>query len=265
MKPDFFLANHCLFTREELTAALPGRATTTLDSHLARWRRQGRIVRVKQGLYLRQEPAESGVAAPPPDFVALAARMAPDAAAAYHTALEAHGCAQSVFERLTFVTWTRTRPVEFMGRQLVPVRPRAPLRPRSCGEAWIERLDRAGLEVRVTSLERTVADVLDRPSLAGGVEEVWRSLFAVPALDPEALLDYVETLDNRTLAARVGFFLETRRAELAVPERLIERLQNRAPRHPVYLDTVARGGSLIPRWRLIVPDALAGYPEDGAA
>ncbi len=264
MKPDFFLANHRLFTREELAAALPGRATATLDAHLARWQRQGRIVRVKHGLYLRQDPAGSGVSALLPDFVALAARMAPDAAAAYHTALEAHGCAQSVFERLTFVTWTRTRPVEFMGRALVPVRPRVPLRARGGGEAWIERLDRGGLEVRVTSLERTVADVLDRPSLAGGVEEIWRSLSAVPALDPVALLDYVEILGNRTLAARVGFFLETRRAELAVPERLLERLQARAPRHPVYLDR-ARGGTLKPRWRLIVPDALAGLPEEGSA
>lgn len=264
MKPDFFLANHCLFTREELTAALPGRATATLDAHLARWQRQGRIARVKQGLYLRQEPAGSGAPAASPDFVALAARMAPDAAAAYHTALEAHGCAQSVFERLTFVTWTRTRSVEFMGCLLVPVRPRAPLRARGGGEAWIERLDRAQLEVRVTSLERTVADVLDRPSLAGGVEEVWRSLLAVPALDPEALLDYVETLENRTLVARVGFFLETRRAELAVPERLLERLHDRAPRHPVYLDRV-RGGTLNRRWRLIVPDALVVLSDEGSS
>ena len=264
MKPDFFLANHRLFTREELAAALPGRATATLDAHLVRWQRQGRIVRVKQGLYLRQEPAGSGGPAPLPDFVALAARMAPDAAAAYHTALEAHGCAQSVFERLTFVTWTRTRAVEFLGRRLAPVRPRALLRAKGGGEAWIERLDRAGLEVRVTSLERTLADVLDRPSLAGGVEEVWRSLLAVPALDPQALLDYVETLDNRTLAARVGFFLETRRAELAVPERLLDRLQDHAPRHPVYLDRV-RGGTLKPRWRLIVPDALVSLPEGGSA
>jgi len=119
--------------------------------------------------------------------------------------------------------------------------------------------------VRVTNLERAVADVLDRPSLAGGVEEVWGSLLAVPALDPEALLDYVEILGNRTLVARVGFSLETRRAELAVPERLLERLQDRAPNdHPVYLIRVRRG-TLQPRWRLIVPDALVGLPEEGFA
>jgi len=264
MKPESFLATHGLFTREEMSLALPGRATATLDAHLARWRGQGRLVQVKRGLYLRRDPIAPDLPAPPPDFLALAARMAPDAAVAFHTALEAHGCAQSLFERLTFVTWSRTRPVEFMGRRMIPVRPRAPLRARDGGEDWIERLDRGGLEVRVTSLERTVADALDRPSLAGGVEEVWRSLWNVPALDPEALLDYVETLGNQTLAARVGCFLETRREELAVPESLLERLEVLAPNHPVYFDREL-GGRLNARWRLIVPKELAGAPEEGSA
>ncbi|MFQ5695648.1 MAG: type IV toxin-antitoxin system AbiEi family antitoxin domain-containing protein [Terriglobia bacterium] len=261
MKPDHFLAQHRLFTREELSAALAGRSSATLNAHLARWRRQGRIVRVKNGLYLRRDPEGASTLPTAPDFIALAARMAPDAAAAYHTALEAHGCAQSLFEQLTFVTWTRTKPVEFMGRRLAPVRPRAPLRERNGGEAWIETLDRAGLELRVTSLERTAADVLDRPSLAGGVEEVWRSLFALPALDPEALLEYVQALGNRTLAARVGYFLEMRRDELAVPVSLLEGLQALLPDHPVHLDR-ALGGRLNSRWRLIIPEELVNAPEE---
>jgi predicted transcriptional regulator of viral defense system len=251
MKPDQFLARHSLFTREELIAALVGRSPATLDAHLARWRRQGRIDRVKNGLYLRCDPDDTTA----PDFVAIAARMAPDAAAAYHTALEAHGCAQSFFDRLTFATWTRAKPVDFMGRLFAPVRPRSPLLKRIGGEDWIERLDRAGLEVRVTSLERTAADVLDRPSLAGGAEEVWRSLAALPAIDPEALLDYVRVLNNRTLAARVGFFLETRREELAVPASVFEELQTLLPTHPVHLDRVL-GGRLNSRWRLFVPEEL---------
>ena len=55
MKPDHFLASHSLFTRQELGAALAGRSPATLDAHLARWQRQERIVRVKNGLYLRRD------------------------------------------------------------------------------------------------------------------------------------------------------------------------------------------------------------------
>jgi predicted transcriptional regulator of viral defense system len=263
MKPEHFLARHSLFTREELMAALPGRSPATVDAHLTRWRRQGSIARVKNGVYVRQSREPWGGPALP-DFVALAARMAPDAAAAFHTALEAHGFAQSLFEKLTFVTWTRARPVSFMGRRLLPVRPRAPLRERQGGEGWVELIDRGGLEVRVTSVERTVADVLDRPSLAGGVVEVWRSLFAVPAVDPGALFDYVETLGSSTVAARVGYFLEARREELAVPASVLDLLRRLRPRQPVHFDR-GLGGRLNPQWRLIVPRELAEAHDGGGA
>ena len=265
MKPEVFLATHSLFTREELAAVLRGRgrAEATVDSHLARWRRQERIVRVKQGVFVRHD-APGGPNGASPDFIALASRMAPDAAVAYHTALEAHGLAQSLFERLTFVTWTKTRPTSFQGRRFVPVRPRAPLSEANRGERWIERAERAGVEIRVTTVERTVADVLDRPDLAGGVEEVWRSLLSVPALDPGPLEEYVTLLGSSTLAAKVGFFLEMRREELAVPAGLLERLRGRIPRAPVFMDR-RRRGRLIGRWALIVPaDLLPGDRGDVA-
>lgn len=256
MKPEQFLNTHRVFTRAELQAALRGRASATVDSFLSRWRRQGRIDRVKQGVFVRLDGLDGpGLL---PDFLTLASRMAPDAAAAYHSALEVHGYAQSIFERFTFVTWTKTRATTYLGRRFVPVRPRKQLEAAGGGEPWIERAERAGTELRVTSLERTVADVLDRPALAGGIDEVWRSLSAVPALDPDPLLEYVELLGSRTLAARLGFFLDRRRDELFVPDELLKRLRALTPRSPVYLDR-GRPGRLVSGWSLIVPPEL--HPE----
>jgi predicted transcriptional regulator of viral defense system len=260
MKPEAFLTTHSLFTRAELAAVLSGRTEATVDQHLARWRRQGRIARVKQGVFVRLDrPGALNEA--PPDFIALASRMAPDAAVAYHTALKAHGLAQSLFERLTFITWSKAKPTSFQGRRFVPVRPRAGLLTADRGERWIERLDRAGLEIRVTNVERTVIDVLDRLDLAGGAEEVWRSLQSVPALDPESLENYVTVLASSIVAAKVGFYLETRREELAVSERLLERLRVQIPKAPTYMDR-RRRGRLVARWALVVPEELlAGSVE----
>lgn len=259
MKPELFLNTHRVFTRAELQAALQGRARATVDSHLSRWRRQGRIARVKQGVFVRLDGQED-VTGLLPDFLTLASRMAPDAAAAYHSALEVHGCAQSIFERFTFVTWTKTRATTYLCRRFLPVRPRKQLKAAGGGEHWIERAERAGTELRVTSLERTVADVLDRPALAGGIDEVWRSLASVPALDPDPLLEYAELLGSHTLAARLGFFLDCRRDELVVPGELLERLRTRIPRSPVYLDR-GRPGRLVSRWSLFVPEEL--HPDAG--
>lgn len=266
MTPEAFLTSHSLFTREEFAAVVRGRgrAEATVDSHLARWRRQGRITGVKQGVFVRVD-ARGPTNGPSPDFIALASRMAPDAAVAYHTALEAHGYAQSVFERLTFVTWTKAKPTSFQGRWFVPVRPRAPLlAAKDRGERWIERADRAEVEIRVTTLERTVADVLDRPDLAGGLDEVWRSLLSVPALDAGALEDYVTLLGSGTLAAKVGFFLEARHEELVVPAPLLERLRARVPGAPVFMDR-RRKGRLVARWALIVPADLLDDGRGDAA
>ncbi len=258
MLPDRFLTSHRVFTRAELLAALDGRSTATVDRTLTRWRQQGRIEPVKRGLFVRLGPGEAL-----PDYAALAARMAPDAAAAYHTALEVHGCAQSLFERFSFVTWTGVKAVTYRGRDLVPVRPRAQLAADG-GDGWIETHERDGLELRVTSLERTAVDVLDRPDLAGGVEEVWRSLAGLPAIDPVALLDYVLVLGSARVASRVGFFLEIRREELAIPASTLAALQDLLPRHPVHMER-ALGGRLNRRWRLIVPSELAGPPEEAGA
>ncbi len=253
MKPEHFLATRSLFTREELSEALRGRSTATIDAHLTRWRRQGRVLRVKNGVYVRAFSPDANGGSAAPDFIALASRMAPDAVVSYHTALEAHGFAQSLFDHLTFATWTGVKPVEFMGRRLSPVRPRAPLAGLPDAYQWFEVLDRGGLEVRVTSVERTVVDVLDRPSLSGGTDEVWRSLAAVAAVDPEAVVEYVRLLGNRTLAGRVGFFLETRRKELAVPESTLQELEALAPNQPAHLDR-SLGGRLVRRWNLVVPE-----------
>ena len=262
MKPEEFLATHALFTREELSRLLKERGSRsqgTVSSHLARWRRQGRILKVKGGLYVRLGPDRVSTMQAL-DLLVLASRLAPDGALAYHTALEAHGVAQSLFERLTFVTWTKTRSLRFQGREFVPVRPREALRRSRRPNGWIESMDRSGAEVRVTSLERTVADVLDRPDLAGGADEVWRSSASVPAFDLGELESYVRALGSQTLAAKVGFLLEQRAEDLAVPRTLLERLRKLAPRSPVYFDRRLKS-RFASRWNLMVPEGWIAAAE----
>jgi len=64
--------------------------------------------------------------------------------------------------------------------------------------------DRLGLDVRVTGLERTLVDVLDRPDLEGGWEEIWRSLESVEFFDLDQVIKYALLLGNATTIAKVG-------------------------------------------------------------
>lgn len=260
MKPAEFLHTHALFSRSEFAAAMrlhgPA-APATLTKHLQTWRRDGRLLAVRRGVYLRlaagQSPADASV-----DPLALASRLAPDATLAYHTALEALGYAQSAFERLYFVTWTKSRPLRFQDREYVPVRPRAKL--SLTEDLFVVRLERAGLEVRSTSLERTLVDVLDRPDLAGGMEEVWRSLASVEALDFASLTRYADLIARPLLNARLGYVLEAHAGRWLSPPKLLASLEAKRPAGPVYLDR-RQPGRLIGRWNLVVPPDMTP-PEE---
>ena len=170
MKPLDFFAAHPVFTRAEFATALGNRRpalSRTVDSHLGVYLRAGRIGRVKRGVFFAVRPGDA-VASAPVDFLLVASRVAPDAVLAYHTALEAHGYEQSVFEQLFFLTQLKVKPVTFRGRAFVPVAsPQALQRQRLSDTSTVE-LERRGLMFRATSVERTAVDVLDRPDLAGG-------------------------------------------------------------------------------------------------
>jgi predicted transcriptional regulator of viral defense system len=100
-------------------------------------------------------------------------------------------------------------------------------------------------------------DVLDRPRLSGGWEEVWRSLETIPYLDLDQLAEYALQLGNSTTTARVGFFLSQHRNELSVGDDLLKRLQLRRPKNPKYFtNDTTRSGRLISEWNLIVPESI---------
>ena len=111
--------------------------------------------------------------------------------------------------------------------------------------------------MRVTTLERTLVDVLDRPDLGGGWEEIWRSLGAVEFFNLDQIIEYATILGNATTAAKVGFFLEQHRESLMVEDGHLARLSALRPKEPHYLERTAKTEQkLVAKWNLVVPAAL---------
>jgi predicted transcriptional regulator of viral defense system len=117
-------------------------------------------------------------------------------------------------------------------------------------------VERLGQEVRVAGLERTLVDVCDRPDLAGGWEELWRSLETIEYFDLDVVMQYIRLLGNRTTAAKVGYYLQQHAEALGVDDRYLKRLERLCPRQPHYLDR-GKAGKLIRRWNLVIPPSLA--------
>lgn len=250
-----FFSTHPVFTHEELVAFLAkdkARSPKTREALLAYHQKQGRILRVRRGLYC-VVPSGTDPAACPVDAYLLAAKMTGDAVLAYHTALEFHGKAYSVFEELQYLTDRAARPVTFRSSRFRPVRFPKKLAAKDKQLFGVKEMDRAGITVRVTTLERTLVDLLDRPDLGGGWEEIWRSLETVEFFDLDVVVEYALLLDNATTAAKVGFFLEQHKDRLMVEGSHLERLRAHRPREPHYLTPGRRGGRLVSGWNLVVP------------
>jgi len=254
-----FLRTHPVFTVDDFDQHLkshgePGERTRErlLDYYL----NARRVVRVRRGLYVTV-PDEGDAEHATVDPYLVASCVTPDAVVAYHSALSFFDRAYSVRSEVIYAAARPRVPFAFAGTTYRGTRFPASLLEAGQEHFAVSTRERDGLPVRVTSLERALVDVLDRPSLSGSWEEIWRSLAAVEFFDLDVVLDYVRLLDNATTAAKVGFFLEQHAEALMVDEAHLEALRAMRPSHAHYLDRKHRvGGRLMSEWNLIVPEEI---------
>jgi predicted transcriptional regulator of viral defense system len=254
-----FLSQHDVFTVEELDLFLSKEGTgnpNTRKALLTYYRKQGRILPVRRGLYA-VVPFGSSPDTSPVDLYLLASKITKDAVLGYHTALEFHGKTYSVYHRIHYLSTQRSLPVKFRSYEIRRVSVPQPLIAKGKEMFGVSRHKRSGGELRVSNLERTLVDVLDRPELAGSWEEIWRSLESVEFFDIEQIVEYVLLLENATIAAKVGFFLEQHKEPLMVDDVHLQPLRKLRPRQPHYLMRGKRkGGRWVKEWNLMVPDEI---------
>lgn len=256
MKHDEFFRKHQVFTGEDLAkhlssyGAVGGRGQEAL---LAYYHKTGRLVRIRRGLYA-VIPSGADTDSYPIDSFVVAAKLTPDSVLSHHTALEFHGKAYSVHTHLTYSASRPLAPLVFRSQIFRGTKfPNALLR-AGRAHAGIFTAERAGIDLRVASLERTLVDVLDRPDLSGSWEEIWRSLESVEFFDLDKIVDYTLLIGNATTAAKVGFFLAQHRDTLMVEDLHLKALHDLRPRQPHYLDRGKRTpGRLVSEWNLVIP------------
>ena len=192
MKHDVFFRKHPVFTGKELADHLlplgevGGR---TQEALLAYHRKAGRLVQVRRGLYAVIPPGANPDSYPVDPFL-VAAKLTPDAVLSHHTALEFHGKAYSVHTHFTYSASRPLGPLTFRGHVFRGTRFRQALLRLGKEHFGVLTSERSGQKLKVTSLERTLVDVLDRPDLSGSWEEIWRSLESVEFFDLDKVLEY---------------------------------------------------------------------------
>ena len=261
VKHESFFRRHPVFTAEELAEYLSSRGekgARTQESLVAYHTGTGRLVRVRRGLYAFIPPGADSDTYPIDPFL-IASKLTQDAALSHHTALDFHGRAYSVWRHLTYLASRPVEPLTFRHHVYRGARYPEALVRAGKEQFGVSTSERAGMSLRVASLERTLVDVLDRPHISGGWEEIWRSLETVEFFDLDRIVEYVLLLGKATTASKVGYYLEEHRESLSVEERHLDELRSRRPRQPHYVDRKRRGdGSLVAAWNLILPTEVVG-------
>lgn len=259
MNIDRFFFEHAVFRQEEFAAFKAKRGTTnlaTIRQALQYYLRNKRIVAIRRGLYAVVPPNETpeGLSVDP---YLVASKSATDSIIAYHSALELHGVAYSLFQQFTFITRQKIKPFLYQEQRFQPVAIQKILSKKKAENFGVETINRAGLEIKITTLDRTFVDVLTRIDLSGGWEEVCRSINSIGVLDVEKVVAYGLKLDSPVVAAKVGFFLEQRQGAFAVSDKTLKRLLMKKPKSPYYLVKAGKeSGEFVKKWNLIVPRSI---------
>ena len=256
METNTFLQTHRVFNLDEADQVLApagGRKATLERLKYAAGR--GKLKMLARGVYASVPPGVQPDRFQPDRFLA-AATMRPDAIFSHHSALELLGAAHSAWRLCTAYSARRPQSFDLNGLELrFMSRPQRLVRcaASESGTRTVHRLDR---ELCVTGPERTLIDGFRRPDLVGGHAEFIESAAGFSVLELPLLFELLDAFRQKVLWAAVGWFLDTYRETFFVSDDDLALIEKLVPRNPLYLVRDQRGGVLVRRWNLIIPDAL---------
>ena len=250
-----FFSAHPVFSRAEYAAAVGRRpqdrvVTAMLAQHL----KSGNIRRVARGVFA-SVPKHADAGKWSVDRFLAASRLRRGGVIAYHSALELHGYAYTEGHDVQVIAQGQPGVFEAAGFTCRFVKlPRGFAQQNSTLADGVTSVDRLGLNVSVTAIERTIVDVFDRYDLAGGAEEIFNSLDLVVRVDSAALFRYACALRNATAAGATGFWLEREQERLGVPDNVLEEFRMLMPSQARYaLGATSGEGRMAKGWNVILP------------
>ncbi len=255
MKVKSFFRTHPVFRYSEFASFMRGRgieSSASIRKLLNYHHQAGHLVHIRRNLYAVLAGSFEGPRYLDPYLIG--SKAAEDAILGYHTGLELHGLAYTTFNEITYISSRRLTGFSFEGQNYRPALMPKALIKSGHTDFGVETIHRNGLDLRVTNLERTLVDIIDRVDLGGGFEEIYRSLENVVRVNAHEILSYALLLNNTTTIAKLGYFLDLLSGHVSGIENITKVLQEHLPKVPHNMVRSREGkGRLIKKWNLIVP------------
>ena len=261
MDHETFLAIEPVFTGPELVAHLAGHGVDHPVEEARRleerWLRVGRVVAVRPDLFaVLREGRDPARFQPMPTLVAT--KMAPDAVVSHHAALDHWGISYSMWFDAVYSATDPAPPMVYGAMRYRGVR--FPQRLIESGNQHFAVVNQTYADgtVRVTTMDRTLVDVLADPDYGGSWDEIYLSVARADQVDVEVVAAYCQLRDGGpALRAKVGFFLDQHRDLWGIASGDLGQFRPTRPERragPFHLDPApVKWTRFVNGWNLVVP------------
>jgi predicted transcriptional regulator of viral defense system len=228
--------------------------STSAAKKLARWSDQGWVRRVRRGLYIPVPLEAENPAKWSEDPLVLADAVWAPCYFTGWTAANHWGLTEQIFRTTVLKT---TRRVRRAHERLLDYDYTVAHVPDHLMEWGMRAIWLDDRRVQVADRARTVIDILDDPSLGGGIRHGTEVLAAyLGGSDWHPLVEYGDRIGNRTVFKRLGYVVEA--AELGTEE-LVEECRQRVSAGISLLDPGAPPrGRRVSRWGLRINVSVTG-------
>ncbi len=211
----------------------------------------GVYVKIRNNLYALIDPSTNDVCA---TKFEVASNIFETSFICFHSALKYYGLANQVYSGVTVGSLTKFNNFVFKESEYIFKQAKS--------AASVKDLVSEG--VRVTSLEKTIADCIDEISFAGGIEEVLNALEQIRYLNEEKLLAVLEERNKMFLYQKVGYLLEIYNDQLNLSDDFFDKCKAHLTNKTNYLlKDEFKKVSLNRDWNLMVPENITSRINGG--
>ena len=223
-------------------------ASTTLN----RWKKAGVVYKIRRDLYCVKNPVGN---IPAVHKFEIAGKISNTSFLSYHSALEYHGIGHQIFNVVMVAGKAAFRSFSF----------------DDCDyQSYVTKIGINGVitssanpNIRVTDLERTFVDCIDRVGRAGGAEEIFHCFEGLYEMDFLKIERYLNIYNKVCLYKKVGYVAERLKDQIDVPADFVEKCREISKATVSNFSATEKCKVFVKEWNLYIPLVIVKEDGDG--
>ena len=230
-----------------------GMSIFSASTVLNRWKKAGLVYQIRRDLYCMKNPVGN---IPAVHKFEVACKISNTSFLSHHSALEFHGLGHQIFNVVMVSSKSAFRSFVFDDYDY---------------KSYITKnigmngviTSSVNPNIRVTNLERTFVDCIDRIGRAGGAEEIFHCFEGLYEMDFLKIERYLNIYNKVCLYKKVGYVAERLRDTVDVPEDFVAKCREIGKATVSNFSTTEKCDVFIKEWNLYIPKIIVKEDEDG--